>query len=303
MKTKLFLIMLTLFSVIISFGQESIYKFDSKKVRFTYLNGVNFDFNNNNKTNYVGHFNVFFPANDTNDWGLNIGMLKINYITRDSIVTTKIENVLKKPLDVVAQNGDTYNQEYNRYATQTKVSSFSLYVQPMRLIGKKGAANFYIHGHLELLASKFETNTKIKTLQTKEITISNGIPIPAESDLIRLLPSESTKTVNLDSGYFGLGTTVDFNVINNCNLFLQGTAGWVLNYADSYPSLDNEGNYTIATSEKSQKFYLIRSYFQYNTSKATQVMLGTDIRGNFPKQSPYYSIYIGLNVGLDQIFK
>jgi hypothetical protein len=272
------------------------------EAKYTFLNGVNFDFNSTDKTNYIGHFNIYVPATATNNWAINTGIMKIAYLPKDSLVVSKIENVLINPLDVIDGSGDTYNKVYNRYSAQTKASAFSLYIQPMYRFTTVGTANIYLHGHLELLLSKYETKTKIKTLQTQAVTLADGDPVPAEGDFIRVLAPETSNTVNLSTGNLGAGLTFDFNFRDNCVLFIQGTAGVSLNHANNFPTIDDQGNFTIATSEKSQKFYLVRTYFQYFTSSATQLVLGTDIRGYFPKQTPYTSIYIGINLGLDKIF-
>jgi hypothetical protein len=310
-------------------GQNSL-TIDNRAERFqakyTFLNGINFDFNGEDKSNYVGHCNIYVPAVDAvaavpavvagpgiaavpaipaieeNNWAINTGLLKITYMPNDSLVETKTENVLIAPLDIVDGTGDKYNKQYNRYSTQTIASSFSLYVQPMYRFKTIGTAQIYVHGHLELLISKYVTNTKIKTIQSEEVTLADGDPIPTENDLIRMLPSQASKTVNLNTGNLGLGLTFDFNFRDNCVLFFQATSGISLNHANDFPTIDNEGNYTIATSGKSQKFYLVRTYFQYFTSKASQLVIGTDIRGYFPKQTPYTSVYIGVNLGLDKIF-
>lgn len=293
---------------------------EPNQAKYTFLNGLNFDFNGTDKTNYVGHFNIYVPAVDAvaavpaaagvaavpaiteNNWAINTGLLKITYMPNDSISETKTEKVLIKPLDVINGSGDKYNRQYNRYSTQTTASSFSLYVQPMYRFKKIGTAQIYVHGHLELLMSKYVTKTKIKTLQSEEITLADTDPVPSENELIKFLPTQTSKTVNLNTGNMGLGLTFDFNFRDNCVLFFQATSGISLNHADNFPTIDNEGNYTIATSGKSQKFYLVRTYFQYFTSKATQLVIGTDIRGYYPKQTPYTSVYIGVNLGLDKIF-
>ena len=307
-------------------GLTSANKAEPNQAKYTFLNGINFDFNGGDKTNYVGHFNIYVPAVDAvaavpavvaapgiaavpaisavqeNNWAINTGLLKITYMPNDSLVETKTENVLIEPLDIINGTGDKYNRQYNRYSTQTIASSFSLYVQPMYRFKTIGTAQIYVHGHLELLMSKYTTNTKIKTIQSEEVTLTDGDPIPTENDLIRLLPAQTSKTVNLNTGNLGLGLTFDFNFRDNCVLFFQATSGISLNHADSFPTIDDSGYYTIATSGKSQKFYLVRTYFQYFTSKATQLVIGTDIRGYFPKQTPYTSVYIGVNLGLDKIF-
>lgn len=322
MKSTILLYTTLFLSVIVS-AQNPLTKAnraEPNQAKYTFLNGINFDFNGTDKTNYVGHFNIYVPAVDAvpavvaapgvaaapavdeNNWAINTGLLKITYMPNDSLVETKTENVLIKPLDVIDGSGDKYNRKYNRYSTQTTASSFSLYVQPMYRFKKIGTAQIYFHGHLELLMSKYVTKTNIKTIQSEEVTIADGDAIPDENELIKFLPSQTSKTVNLNTGNFGLGFTFDFNFRDNCVLFFQATSGISLNHADNFPTIDNDGNYAIATSGKSQKFYLVRTYFQYFTSKATQLIIGTDIRGYYPKQTPYTSVYIGVNLGLDKIF-
>jgi hypothetical protein len=288
-------------SVKTGFTNENKNIVDVNESRYTFLNGINFDFKGEDQTKYVGHFNIFVPAKDKNRLAINTGLLKITYMPKDSIITSQVDNILIQPLDVIDGVGDTYNRQYNRYSAHTTVSSFSLYVQPMYLIFPDvGTANIYLHGHLELLMSKYTTITKIKTIQTEEVTVAEGDEIP--SGFIRLLAPQVSKTIDLNTGNFGIGTTVDFNFKDNCLLFLQGTVGFSLNHANNFPTIDNEGHYNIATSGRSEKFYLVRTYFQYFTSKATQLVIGTDIRGYFPKETPYTSIYAGINLGLAEIF-
>lgn len=86
-------------------------------------------------------------------------------------------------------------------------------------------------------------------------------------------------------------------------MFLQPTLGMALNTINRYPVKDPDGNYTLQTYKKPQAFFLIRTYFQYNTSKATQIVIGTDIRGILPDQPPYVSAYAGINLGIDKIFE
>lgn len=319
MKTKLFMLGMFL-TTVISYGQksedsnsseyevveEAIAKIDNvqaSEAKYTFFNGLNFDFTENDKTKYVGHFNVYVPANDHNEWGINTGILKISYKPNDSLVNTQIDKVLNNPLDIINGSGDTYKKLFNKYSSQTKVSTYSLYAQPMyRIIKDLGKAQIYFHAHLELLTSKYETNTKIETLQSEDVTILDGDPIPTNDELRPFLTKEMSKKTTLSTGNFGGGITIDFNFTDNCVLFMQPTVGISLNHANNFPTIDNEGNFSITASNKSQGFYLVRTYFQYFISKASQIILGTDIRGYFPKQTPYTSIYVGLNLGLDKIF-
>lgn len=295
--------------------------FDHEDIRYTYLNGINFDFTNNNKSSYVGHFNIFVPAikmqkpvaattstpeikgKRDNKYAINIGILKVNYQSTTKFDTIQTDKVLENPLDIIDGPDDSYLLQYNKYSTQTKVTSYSFYAQPMVRIGDQGAATFYLHGHLELLASQFETTRKVETIQNKKITLEADTPVPQQSEFLPYLSNETTKNVNLESGYFGAGSTIDFNFADNSILFLQGTVGYALNYADRYPSKDADGNYTIATTRGGRAFYLVRTYFQYVTSESTQLVVGTDIRGHVPKESPYFAVYAGLNIGLDKLLK
>ncbi|MFP9112430.1 hypothetical protein ACLI1A_00705 [Flavobacterium sp. RHBU_3] len=287
-------------------GDNKKNKIDVKEARYTFLNGLNFDFTNS-KTNYVGHFNVYVPCNErgtkVNPWGINAGILKVNYLTRDSIVNFNEQNVLINPLDNAAAPNDSYTRQYNRYSTSTKVTSTSLYAQPMLRIWKKGAANLYVHAHFELLWSKFETGTKVNTIQSDTVTIDITHPAPSQEGLIRNLVRETHQTINITSPHFGIGGTLDFNFLDNCILFLQPTIGIAINNVNRFPTQDADGNYSLQTYKKAQGFLLVRTYFQYATSKATQIIIGTDSRGLLPSQQPYLSAYVGLNLGIDQIFQ
>jgi hypothetical protein len=287
------------------FTEEKQNKINLKEARYTFLNGVNFDFNNS-ETNYVGHFNIYVPSAKKSDgklnpWGINVGILKVNYMERDSIVNFSTDNVLINPLDTPNSDGELYNRQYNRYSTSTKVTSTSFYAQPMYRLGKQGAANFYVHGHFELLWSKIETATRIRNVQTEEVTISEDSPAP--ESFITALEAETKHSINIESPHFGGGITVDFNFKDDCILFLQPTIGVGFNTIDRYPTKDADGNYTLQTYSKPQGFFLVRTYFEYNTSKATQIVIGTDIRGLLPNQPPYVSAYAGINLGIDKIFE
>lgn len=281
---------------------EKINKISPNEARYTFLNAVNFDFNDN-KTNYVGHFNIYYPSVGKNRWGVNVGILKVNYQTRDSLINYATQNVLQHPLDVPDNDGETYFQMYNRYATTTQVTATSFYAQLLYKLNKLGTATIYLHAHAELLYTQYRVNTYLKTLQQETITIGSAQPAPDPSSLVQRLDTVSSKTIHLASPHLGVGTTIDFNFKDDCTLFLQPTVGVALNYVNRFPTQDADGNYTLQTYSKAQGFFLVRTYFQYNTSTATQIILGTDIRGMLPDQQPYFAAYVGLNVGIDKLFK
>ncbi|MFM2231180.1 MAG: hypothetical protein RL607_2438 [Bacteroidota bacterium] len=277
-------------------------KIGAKEARYTFLNAVNFDFNDN-KTNYVGHFNIYVPSIEKNRWGINVGILKVNYQTRDSIINYATQNVLQQPLDVPDADGETYLQMYNRSATTTQVTATSFYAQLLWKTSKVGKATIYLHAHAELLYTQYRVNTYLKTLQQDTITIGTQNPAPDPTSLVKRLDTTTSKTVHLASPHFGVGSTIDFNFKDDCTLFLQPTVGVALNYVNRFPAQDADGNYTLQTYSKAQGFFMVRTYFQYNTSSATQIILGTDIRGMLPDQQPYFAAYVGLNVGIDKLFK
>jgi hypothetical protein len=331
MKTKILVVVVVVALMLsaVLFGQNKGFNHDEP--RYTYLNGIKFDFDNDNKSSYVGHFNIFVPAvkaqaailavaaavgtpavaakpaKAESNYAINTGIQKINYQSTTKFEKIQIDKVLEQPLDIIDGVGDSYSLQYNKYSTETKVTSYSFYAQPMfrftnDFIKNTGNASFYIHGHLELLASEFVTTNKIETIQNEKITITDNMPIPAQSEFIAYLPETSEK-VSLNTAYFGAGSTIDYNFADNNILFLQGTLGYAFNYTERYPSKDIDGNYTIATTDKGRTFYLVRTYFQYVTSEATQLVIGTDIRGHLPKETPYFAVYVGLNIGLDKLLK
>lgn len=279
-----------------------------------YLNAVDFDFTTN-KTGYTGHFNIYSPPIGPSCWGYNAGVMKINYSTSDSIMLYRQDFVKLKPLDELTI-GTKYEYKYNEYKNKNKISSYSIYIQPMYALKNPdgNSTKIFAHAHGELLISNLETSIAINTIQRDTLTITSLDSIPQ-----RILPTQGdkyerkSKSIN---GYFGLGLTYDLKCTDNSRLFFQPTLGYTTNFPQA-SSVNTNGNantyYQISEIKDWNSFYLVRSYFRYILSKNTatenggmetassELILGTDIRGLFPRFAPFYSVYIGLNLDLAKL--
>ena len=289
------LMILALITSINTFGQS---KGNSAQLndRFMYLNAVDFDFTNN-KAGYVGHFNIYSPPPKDRFFGFNAGILKINYTNNDSIMRTRTDSVKIKPLDELSV-GSKYLRQFNEYKRKVKNTSFSIYFQPLLELPTTGKSKLLIHGHIELLVTKYETTTFINTLQqdTTAISIIEDIP----EDAHEILNKKNVTSQTLLNGYFGGGITGDLYFTDTARLFVQGTIGSTTN--SPHPSSVN-GNFYYKTSDERNwhGFYLIRAYFRYKMTKGSELILGTDIRGLLPRYEPYYAVYAGINLTIDKI--
>lgn len=294
----------------------------SSSQSFMYLNAVDFDFTTD-KAGYTGHFNIYSPPTPDDaltwtSWGYNAGIMKINYSTSDSIITNRQEFVKLKPLDKLTI-GTKYESKYNEYKYKYKISSYSIYMQPMYALSNPigNTSKIFAHAHGELLISNYETNTEINTIQRDTLTITSLDSIPE-----RMLATQGNKYLRKNkiiNGYFGVGMTFDLKCTNDSRLFFQPTIGYTTNYPQP-ASVNTNGNansyYQISEIKDWNSFYLIRSYFRYILAKnpvpvssatgtvgttSSELILGTDIRGLFPRFAPFYSVYIGLNLDLAKL--
>ncbi|UWY27336.1 hypothetical protein N4T20_16595 [Flavobacterium sp. TR2] len=279
---------------------------------FMYLNAVDFDFTTN-KAGYTGHFNIYSPPIDSSKWGYNAGVMKINYSTSDSIMLYTDEYVKLKPLDKLVV-GSKYEARYNEHKIKNKNSSYSIYMQALYALRNPSgnATKIFAHAHGELLISNFEISEAINTLQRDTLTITSLDSIP------KILSSQNNKNntkIKSITGYFGLGVTFDLKCTERSRLFFQPTIGYTTNYPQP-SSVNTDGNaasYYLSEIKEWNPFYLVRSYFRYILSTrggagadgakaaTSELILGTDIRGLFPKFAPYYSVYIGLNLDLAKL--
>lgn len=274
--------------------------------QLTFLTAYNFDFFGKLNSNYVGVFNVYLTGRDRirknrsegrNHWGLNAGMMKINYGLGDHDITSRnlFQNVKISPLDS-ASPGGRYLRQYNKHSTSTTNSSWSWYAEPLLLLNpdtyEKAGAKIFLHGHLGFFKSTLRRNTKIENLAA-----DTGIIPTTGLSLIPMIEHETTSDSIFSGGYFGLGFTFDIRVNKGkSNLFLQSTAGYTTNHPSpaSVPGWNGSGN--------SRYFYLVKANFSHNLGASSQVIVGQDIRGFWPSYNPLSATYIGLNLKVEKIF-
>ncbi len=270
--------------------------------KYLYLNGFNFDFNNSDKSRYVGHLNIYVPAKTS--WGYNTGILKLNYQSKDTVVSYQKDNVLKNPLQDI-KTDSTYQKQYNRYSTYAKTSSFSAYFQLLYKIARfddnfKGTT-IYFHLHSDLSSTKYEINSRIKTLDTLNVKYKDASDFP-ENTIDLILPQRNFN-INLLNGNFGLGATLDLKFLDNCSLFVQPTIGIAVRHKELTSELEQIKTPLPIVNNNVSTFFLFRSYFEYNVSQLSQLVVGIDVRGKIPNQLVFYSIYAGVNIGIDELGK
>ncbi|MBS1587051.1 MAG: hypothetical protein JSS82_16075 [Bacteroidetes bacterium] len=271
----------------------------NKKLMF--LNAVNFDFTGKVDVSYVGHVNIFAPSRDTaRPFGFNVGMMKLNYGIIDTLhEQVRYENVVRNPLQNV-DSGSAYLRQANKYKTITGSTVWSLYAQPNFLLygSRDPDSNFiYLHGHMELLVSKWTASTTITNLSTDTMIYHNDIP--QDSFIHRSELQSSSSATKLD-GYFGLGLTFALHPWPKSLFFFQPTMG----VTTDYPRVMN--NYVPVVIDPGKNhgwrgFYLIRAYFTQALNENTQIVLGTDIRGLLPRYDPQYAAYAGVNLSVDGV--
>jgi hypothetical protein len=290
---------------------------------FTYLNAINFDFENSNGTSYVGHLNIFKPNlfsfkknNKTPEkgmlgWlGLNFGILKIDYSKRDSGVNNSkeyVEYAKINPLDS-PKVGTPYFKQYNRITNSAKNNTLSFYFQPMVTLVSNTNTKLLFHLHTELFINKWTVTTTLNNLQQLIDTIRSSnvdtikkviIPInkfvKSTSDPIVSQSENTTLTFG-----FGFGLTFHQRLWHNGYLFVQPTFGIVTAY--STPQSVNANTLTVSNDTDKAWFHLTRVEVKQELTATLQAVIGLNVVGKFTKE-PSYAAYIGLNLGLDAIRK
>lgn len=307
----------------------------------TFLNAANFDFTGEVSGSYLGKLNIFAPDIKNSAFGFNAGIMRIKFNYKDSANSTYYqENRLIHPLDEV-KLGEKYLRQYNKYTTTRSNTVWSFYAQPMfRIVSwpytkKDGSTKskarenriypngIYLHLHLELLINKTNVTTSVQSLQQDTAVIKD-----TSLTYVRYLPNPLIFDKTFLNGYYGIGITFNLDPFSNGNsrFFFQPTVGLTTNYPN-WTSQDitssavivspTRGGTTVGqpgtgtrgtnvqgyNGVKSSAFYLIRAEFSQLLSSNSQLILGTDIRGLFPKFNPLYAAYIGLNVNLDALVK
>jgi hypothetical protein len=325
-----------LFSLILLFGFLPAFsqtntgnnqdKKDSIVENITYLNAANFNFDDNADASYLGKLNIFAPNIGKTPFGFNAGIMRVKFNYNDTSHSRYyIENRKIHPLDSIKQ-GNKYLREYNKYTTTRSNTIWSFYVQPMyRLVTWAKSAKtdnglpnslpnaIYLHLHAELLVNKTNVTSTIENLQRDTSLVDTIKPGIAYF-------YSPTKSIIDDrtflNGYFGLGLNFNLDPFGNGNsrFFFQPTIGITTNYPNwasqdisstTVSLVPVRGSNTIVTPVyqplKSKWFYLVRTEFIQNISDDAQLIIGSDIRGLFPKFNPVYATYVGVNVNVNAI--
>ena len=309
---------------------------DSAKIwnNITFLNAANFDFSDNIKGSYLGKLNIFAPDIKNSPWGLIAGIMRIKFGYKDSSnAPIYLENRLIHPLDSIKQ-GLKYLREINQYVTVRSNTVWSFYIQPtFRIISwpwtkdKDNNSNhkrtyapnailpngIYLHIHAELLVNSTDISTSVTNIQRDTSLIDTSKHLSYIAYQKNPLIFDKTYL----NGYFGIGLTFSLDPFGNGNsrFFFQATVGKTTNYPN-WTSQDisstvvnvvpTRSGTTIQEGYrvvKSGRFYLVRTEFTQMLSDNSQIIVGTDIRGLFPRYNPVYAAYIGLNINLDALAK
>jgi hypothetical protein len=298
---------------------------DSFFSKLTFLNAYNFDFYGKLTSNYVGVFNIYEPGRDRGkrldsasflffklkkdsrkwQWGVNAGVMKINYGLGDKepSVIHRQENTKIRALDSVLP-GKKYLRQWNRHTSTVSNSTWSFYCQPLILLNPtsmgRTKSKIYFHTHLELLLNRLEHKSIVNTVEQDTAIFPDPVP---RSMITRVRTGDTTTVITpYYNGYFGGGFTFDIKLSHSTNssLFLQFTAGATTSAA----GLESVPRYRGDRSTASWNgFYLVRAAFNQRLSDATKLVIAQDIRGLLPSHNPLYATFIGLNIKLDELLK
>ncbi|MGZ3751386.1 MAG: hypothetical protein ACXVB0_10550 [Mucilaginibacter sp.] len=278
----------------ITYGQT-----DTAHSSFTFLNAANFDVTGIGKTNYLGHINVTQYPTKVYGIGYNAGMMKISYNPDSSSKILAFRNITIDPLKPVVVGSQFYKQA-SYLSTIVTNTAYSLYIQPYLQLYESGGNKILFHLHGELLIFNTTATTKYSDMQ-KEINTYT-----AQDSINRVLvykgnANDTNATVyhrSLLNGYFGAGMTFVLKP-GTGTFFFQGTLGVTTNY----PNFESYLGTPNTPINKYNSFYLIRSSYAAKLTNNSTLILGTDIRGLFPRYKPLYAIYIGLNLSVDALGK
>jgi hypothetical protein len=287
----------------------------------TYLNGVNFDFDNKTGANYVGLFKVQCPelkswsigksGNYNAGFGIVTGLMKTNFAkSGDSIntITEYEENALLNPLDTV-RAGQKFLRQYNQKDIISKNTTFSFYAQPMLglYLGNDRRLSVLGHAHIELFASKWSYEGKINNLQQDTAFINN---VDVNYSKVNKFKKSTDVPVSVNSVssdvfyYYGGGVTFIIKPWRGAEIFLQPTWGRVGNTKRK----KDPAKMTESEKEEEEKFgklnfYLTRVSLNQSFNDNVAVVLGTEFRGLYSSKngeaySLLYSCYFGININM-----
>lgn len=278
-----------------------------------FLNAYNFDFDNTTKNKFLFHVNIYkSQLSDNHCFGINAGMMKINYLKTYSSQNFIFENIPTKTFSS-PQIGEKYYKRLIDLDISVKNTNFSMYMQPLcQISGVSEVNKIFIHGHIEFLANTWKTKLSFKTIHQDTLIYNDTSNITMNSGFL----DTSEKTYDFINGYFGAGLTFDLKIHTKLKLFVQGTIGFTSNFPNHASVNQNPFIPILSRTSGFNGFYLIRSYLKYRLSE-TEIVLGTDLRGLMPQKfknnisefqkkgwnfyNPFYANYIGINVSLESV--
>jgi hypothetical protein len=271
---------------------------DSMKLML--LNAYQFDFGNTHpQGHYTGHLNLFMPR-ISGRFGLNTGILRINYSQNDSLLEqfVQVDRILDDPL-VKPAEGVLYWSQLNQYRTEKRNEVWSFYNQPLyRLTPQQGMFRLWVHAHLELLASTFTQRNTVTLLNEKQDTIRDGEPV---EEYLIMMEKEQRKTIQALHGYFGAGVTLWLEPSSASSFFFQASGGRTSN-RPSPSSVDINTSVPFPGYVRSwNNFYLVRAAYSQQLNEGARIVVGTEIRGLFPLYAPLYAAYAGLDISLSSL--
>lgn len=272
---------------------------DNNQNSIMFLNAGKFDFNESSLKNYVFHFNVFAPSVSPNKWGINLGILKINYtIDKDSLngnKFNKIENILINPFDTFSV-GNKYLKQYNTYVVSLENTSVSYYVQPTFKIVNTRKLGILLNAHFELLANTYKVTSEIKNVKQDTLLMQSKNEVyQANNNFKTDLNSNATIVTKYSNLSFmaGFGATIYARPLKGTCIFVQPTFGWSFDYTQPLTS-------NTLTAKSTTFSYLTRVYLQQDITDKLKGIIGLDSRGSFNVNSitNSYAAYIGVNLQL-----
>jgi hypothetical protein len=307
----------------------------------TFMSAASFDFSGTDlKTKFLASLNLFCPNLHNSKWGFNAGIQKINYSSYNDTNNVEYfyQNVLTNPLNYDLnlgrpRSGSRYLYQFNKYTGTQTNTAISFYLQPnFRILSfeekesEKTSKNnkncgVYVHGHLELLVNRWTANLKIEKINEVDTLYSalqpNSFSLENRDNIY--------DSKSFISGYFGVGLTFFVHPFgpkyNNSFFFLQTTVGVTDNFvnvasqdlsANSLAAIIDSSNVTSRSGSKrniqlltpgntSQGFYLVKANLIHRLTNQSQLIIGTEIRGMFPRVRPLYAAYAGINLDLSSI--
>ncbi len=264
------------------------------------LTAGNFDFGEKVKLNYLGHINFYSPNINGKRFGINCGVMKINYNDTNQLLESySKDNILLNPLKNPAV-GDKYISQFNRYKFSLKNVNWSNYCQLILLLNKFDAqSKFYLNLHGELAINRVNIDYEFNTLyQDTMIFDSTNV-----SNVYRAnVNTNGSQQKSFYNWYLGTGITGDIFICEKGRLFTQLNAG-VTKGIPYFPSILNYNSLVQDNPERKYSiFYMYRFYYLHTISDAAKGVFGADIRG-MGKVDPQYALYLGLTIDVAKFFE